>query len=563
LTESAHADLMAVAVSVGVVAVFLVAARRRRADPPGRTMNTATAAVALSGEYLSGAVFLGYTGLALSYGVRALWFTLGSLAGFVLLIALVAAPLRRSGAYTLSDFTEWRLRSRKVRRVTSASVCFAAWIYLLPQFRGASRTLHLALGAPAWLGPAFVTVLVLALVVFRRMRRVSAGQAFQYWLRLVALAVPVLTVLIVWHGPAPETDSGQEFVHRTQVTVTHDARIGVAAPVTAHVDGRLDDHLRDADVRLTPGTHLLGSGSRVTFPAGARMPHAERATPLYAAAMQDDTRWCAVYGIYSLIIALALGTMGLPYLVLRLHTVPSAGAARRTALGAIGLVAVFFWLPPLYAFMDRHTSAGLAVLGAPDAAILTLPARLLPGVGGQILTAVLVAGLLCAFLSGATAIVLAVGATISQSLFGGGVRSFRLGALIALAVPLGMLVCTTPLSPGTVVLMAFTVVAASLCPLLILGMWWRRLTGVGAAAGMIAGGGLTVACAVLRLSGHAGSGWWSTIIARPALVTVPIGFGVMWLGSVLTRRRIPDGVPGAMARMHLPEEIAARARDRR
>src|SRR3954447_502189 len=94
-------------------------------------------ASAISGEYISAAAFLGMAGLVLAYGADMLWLPIGAAAGHVVLVALVTAPLRRSGAYTLSDFAEWRLGSRRVRRVVSTCVVVIGWFYLLPQFEGA------------------------------------------------------------------------------------------------------------------------------------------------------------------------------------------------------------------------------------------------------------------------------------------------------------------------------------------------------------------------------------------------------------------------------------------
>ena len=87
-----------------------------------RTVRPGLNASAIGGEYLSAASFLGVAGLVLVYGADMLWYPVGWTAGYLLLLALVAAPLRRSGAYTLPDFAQARLRSRPVRLVTSALV---------------------------------------------------------------------------------------------------------------------------------------------------------------------------------------------------------------------------------------------------------------------------------------------------------------------------------------------------------------------------------------------------------------------------------------------------------
>ena len=79
---------------------------------------------------------------------------------FLVLLVVVAAPLRRSGAYTLSDFAEFRLQSRRIRALVSWLVIVIGWLYLVPQFIGAGLTLRLLTGAPPWVGGVVVLVVV-------------------------------------------------------------------------------------------------------------------------------------------------------------------------------------------------------------------------------------------------------------------------------------------------------------------------------------------------------------------------------------------------------------------
>ena len=106
-----------------------------------RTVTPLWNASAIGGEYLSAASYLGIAGLILAFGVDMLWYPIGYTAGYLALLVLVAAPLRRSGAYTLPDFAEGRLRSRQVRRASSILVVAIGWLYLVPQLQGASLTL--------------------------------------------------------------------------------------------------------------------------------------------------------------------------------------------------------------------------------------------------------------------------------------------------------------------------------------------------------------------------------------------------------------------------------------
>ncbi|MEO9322709.1 cation acetate symporter [Nocardioides sp. C4-1] len=163
-----------------------------------RTVRPGLNASAIGGEYLSAASFLGVAGLLLTFGAEMLWYPIGWTAGYLVLLVLVAAPLRRSGAYTLPDFAEARLGSRSVRNTCSVLVVAIGWLYLLPQFEGAGITLAAAIDAPRWVGPVVVGLVVLVNVGSGGMRSITFVQAFQYWLKLTALLVPIAVLLVIY-----------------------------------------------------------------------------------------------------------------------------------------------------------------------------------------------------------------------------------------------------------------------------------------------------------------------------------------------------------------------------
>jgi cation/acetate symporter len=135
-------------------------------------------ASAISGEYLSAASFLGVAGLVLVNGADMLWFSVGYTVGYLMLLVLIAAPLRRSGAYTLPDFAETRFESAVVRRICSGLVVGIGTLYLLPQLRGAGLTVHTVTGAPPAVGAAVVAVIVVINVAAGGMRSITFVQAF-------------------------------------------------------------------------------------------------------------------------------------------------------------------------------------------------------------------------------------------------------------------------------------------------------------------------------------------------------------------------------------------------
>ncbi|MGW1028759.1 sodium/solute symporter [Streptomyces sp. NPDC002577] len=464
-----------------------------------RTVGPSLNAAAISGEYLSAASFLGVAGLVLVHGPDMLWYPVGYTAGYLVLLVFVAAPLRRSGAYTLPDFAEGRLESRQVRTVVSILVVGVGWLYLVPQLQGAGLTLQILTGAPRWLGGALVAAVVVLAVAAGGMRSITFVQAFQYWLKLTALLVPVFFLLLAWHrdGGAPPAFPG--------------------------------------------GPELPSSGAGAGQPiATSRAEH-----PLYAT--------------YGLIVATFLGTMGLPHVVVRFYTSPNGRAARRTTVVVLALIGSFYLLPPLYGWLGRLYAPELTRTPDADAAVLLLPGRAVGGIGGDLLGALVAGGAFAAFLSTASGLTMAVAGVLSQDVLPPrGVRHFRLATVLAMTVPLGGTLLVSAVPVADAVGMAFAVSASSFCPLLVLGIWWRRLTPPGALAGLLLGGGSALAAVTLTFAEVVRSGWLHTLLAWPAIWSVPVGFLAMILVSLATPGHIPPHTSATMTRLHLPESLTVR-----
>ncbi len=178
------------------------------------------------------------------------------------------------------------------------------------------------------------------------------------------------------------------------------------------------------------------------------------------------------------------------------------------------------------------------------------------------MAALLVAGAFAAFLSTSSGLTVAVAGVISQDVVSRkieGVAAFRLAAVVAILVPFVLAQLADDVGVATAVGLAFAVAASTFCPLLVLGIWWPRLTAPGAFAGLVIGGA-TSGFAVVRTFLTAGSasdtGWMTTLLAQPALGTVPTfvrddGDRV----STDTGSR-PKDVTIFMVRLHTPEAVS-------
>ncbi|MFE0386976.1 cation acetate symporter [Streptomyces bungoensis] len=527
-------------------------------------------ACAVGGEYLSAASFLGVAGLVLSQGADMLWFPIGYTAGFLVLLVFVAAPLRRSGAYTLPDFAEARLESRAVRRIAGVLVVGVGWLYLLPQLRGAGLTLRLLTGAPGWFGGLVVAAVVTVAVAAGGMRSITFVQAFQYWLKLTALLVPAVFLLLAWRAdraPTPAWDERPVFQRATQVRLDHPLTLTLHEPVrvtaaTGTVDGRPRD---GGPLTLDPGTHRVAAGTTLRFPSGTPVPLPDdvggRTAPSsWARPLSAGREQHGLYATYGLILATFLGTMGLPHVVVRFYTNPDGRAARRTTVVVLGLLGAFYLLIPLYGALGRLYAPDLLLTGDTDAAVLVLPERLVGGTGGHLLGALVAGGACAAFLSTVSGLTMSVAGVLAQDVLPTlGIRHFRLASLPAIAVPTAAGAVVSDLPVADAVGLAFAVSASSFCPLLVLGIWWRGLTPPGAVAGLLLGGGSALAAVTVTIAGGARSGWLHTLLAWPAVWSVPVGFAAMVLVSLATRSRVPASAAATMARLHLPETLTGRA----
>ncbi|MFN8157694.1 MAG: cation acetate symporter [Candidatus Nanopelagicales bacterium] len=498
----AVAAVLAVVVATIAIGAFGVRVSRTTQDflVASRSVSPTLNASAIGGEYLSAASFLGIAGLVLSYGVDMLWFPVGYTVGYLVLLLLVAGPLRRSGAYTLPDFAEMRLGSQRLRLVSSVLVVLIGWLYLLPQLQGAGITLHALTGAPTWVGAAVVAVVVGITVVAGGMRSITVVQAFQYWLKLLAIALPAVLIVAFWF---------------------HDG-----SPVFADGDW---------------GTPLSGYGGREY--------------PLYAT--------------YSIVLATFLGTMGLPHVLVRFYTNPDGRAARRTTVAVLLLLSVFYLFPPMFGALGRVYTPQLAGTPEADTVVLVLPGAVFPGALGTALSALVAAGAFAAFLSTASGLSVSVAGVLSQDVLsrtkrlGDGVRRFRLGTLVAVLVPLLLALVAGRTDIAETVTLAFAVAASTFCPLLVLGIWWPRLTVRGATAALVVGGTTALGAVVAVLAFGPLTGVLGALLGQPAAWTVPLAFATAIGVSLVTRDRVPRTTPAALAQLHAPEALDLRGDVRR
>jgi cation/acetate symporter len=455
---------------------------------------------AISSEFTSAAACLGMAGLIATHGGPMLWYPVGAAAGFVVLLALVVAPLRRSGTFTLPDFAEWRLGSARLRRFTTCWVLLIGLVFLVAQFHAAGAVTHVLTGLPPWTG--WCAVAAAAGTVGAGGLAGGAGSvtsvlASQFWLKLVVFVGVGLVLWCTW---------------------------------------RCVQQARPYEVAGFAASFAETGGGGLAGAADPSLP-----------------------GVLTVLLACALGTTGLPHVVTRVYASADGRGARRSIVAAQVLIGAFFVAPPLLGLLGHLRAADLPEGAATaDEIVLLLPSQMLPGAPGDVLTALMSAGAFAAFLATSCGVLGAVAGAVSACVSRAGARAYPLVLALVVAAALGLTSVTSPGSSLVMLLVAFSLSAATFTPLLVLGIWWWRLTSAGVVAGFLAGGGLTVVAVGLSQAGVRTEG----VLAYPVALAVPLAFVAMVVISRLTPGHLPPGVPAMMARMHLPEQSAAHTPDR-
>ncbi|CAN5581958.1 cation acetate symporter [soil metagenome] len=274
---------------------------------------------------------------------------------------------------------------------------------------------------------------------------------------------------------------------------------------------------------------------------------------------------------YSLIIALVCGTAGLPHILVRFYTNPDGRSAKRTTLWVMVMLGVFYVFTPLWGTLGRSLMPVLYANNSTDSAVIKLPTILENHLLGQILSGVTSAGAFAAFMSTFSGLLVSMSGAFARDIYGkilrpnapaqAQVNAFKVAAVGvgAVSMLLGLLVESFDIA--TMVGWAFAIGAASYFPLLLLGSWWRGLTHVGAATGMLLGGllSLTAIVSSMLLDKKVLTldlpPLMRALMEQPAIWAVPLSLVTMWAVSRATAAKVPADVDLKMLRLHAPEEL--------
>ncbi|MFJ6382059.1 cation acetate symporter [Kitasatospora sp. NPDC092039] len=465
--------------------------------------------LAISGDYMSAASFLGIAGLIALNGYDGFLYSIGFLVAWLVALLLIAEPLRNSGRFTMADVLAFRMRQRPVRTAAGVSTIVVSIFYLLAQMVGAGALVALLLGvtgdgAKRWTILA-VGALMIIYVVIGGMKGTTWVQIVKAVLLIVGAALMTVLVLAKYHFNPSEL-------------------LGAAASASGKGAAFLEPGLK----------YGASDTSKLDF--------------------------------ISLGIALVLGTAGLPHILVRFYTVPTAKAARKSVLWAIGIIGVFYLMTLALGFGAAALvgrSGMVAVEGKTPSGNTAAPllAEQLGGgagtTGGAVMLAVISAVAFATILAVVAGLTLASSASFAHDLYANVIRRGRASereevlsakwAAVAIgAVSIVLSLYAGKLSTAALVALAFAVAASANLPTLLYSLFWKRFTTTGAVSSVYAGLVSSVVLVVFSpvLSGsdkslfpHSDFHWFP--LENPGLVSIPIGFLAGWIGTLLSRER-PD-----------------------
>ncbi len=527
-----------------------------------RSVHPVWNAFAVCGEAMSAASFLGVPALIFVFGFDIIWTLVGWTIGFLLLSLLIAAPIRRFGSYTIPEFIEGRLDSPQLRKVVAVMVIVVSWFFFLAQLKGAGVVTQSLLGTPYWVGVAAVAILVSINLSAGGMRGITFVQGFQFFFIFLGILVPFAVVSTFWFRGDIEpiiTDAAPIFLETTIVEYPNDVTIDVTETTEVVVSGFVNGD-STGQISLAVGEHTITAGTTIQWPANAPAPHTTSIAPITGEEWARPLGESGVggghplYFSFALVLANMFGIMGLPHVVVRFYTNPTGREARRTNLIVLALITPYYAMLPLFGAASRVLSPGLLGSGTTDAATVSIGERLVDGVGGELITAVVSAGATAAFLSTSSGLLIAMAGAVSHDLMSAGVRQFRSTVWVVAAASILVALAVENTDINVLIGWSTSIAASSIAPLLVLGIWWPKLTRKGALAAIVIGGGASTTAVLIAIIGRIDSGWPLAVFGTPAVWSVPLAFIVGVTVSLRDNEPVAD-LGYKFALMHVPDRF--------
>lgn len=448
--------------------------------------------LAVAGDYMSAASFLGIAGLIAFYGYDGFMYSVGWLVAYLTVLLVVAEPLRNIGKYTMADILAYRLQARPVRAMAALSTLTVSTFYMIAQMVGAGTLVSLLLkdSGVSFEGAVVGVGLLMVLYV------VFGGMLATTWVQIVKAVLLMggtilLSVLVLGHF---HYSFGEFFQAVSQVTFT--------------VDGQTVT--RDF---LVPGWYYK---------------------PPYG-----------TWNLLSLGLALVFGTAGLPHVLVRFYTVPDAVTARVSVVWAMAIIGAFYVMTTFLGF-GAATIVGQDVIKKSGGINMSAP-LLAQALGGEAFFAFICAVAFATILAVVAGLTITASTSFAHDFYAGflfrdkelnsetEVRVARVTALVVGVLAIGSAIALGPTANvAFLVGLAFAVAASANLPVIVLTLFWKRFNTTGAVCGL----GVGLASSILLiLVGPSVRGAANALfpLENPGLVSIPVGFLAAILGTLSSR----------------------------
>ncbi|MFD4373251.1 cation acetate symporter [Streptomyces sp. NPDC058486] len=462
--------------------------------------------LAISGDYMSAASFLGISGAIALYGYDGFLYSIGFLVAWLVALLLVAEPLRNSGRFTMGDVLAYRMRQRPVRTAAGTSTIVVSIFYLLAQMAGAGVLVSLLLGITSDGGKIAIVALVGVLMI---VYVTIGGMKGTTWVQMVKAVLLIAGTLLI------------TFLILLKFDFNLSQLLGAAATNSGKGDAFLEPGLK----------YGVSEISKLDF--------------------------------LSLGIALVLGTAGLPHILIRFYTVPTAQAARKSVNWAIGIIGAFYLMTIVLGFGAAALLSPETITSSNKAGNTAAPLTALEVGGGAdstagaILLAVISAVAFATILAVVAGLTLASSSSFAHDIYANVIkrgkatekqemRAARWSTVFIGVVSIGLGALARDLNVAGLVALAFAVAASANLPTILYSLFWKRFTTQGALWSIYGGLASSVVLVLFSpvVSGGPGSmfkgvdfHWFP--LENPGLVSIPLGFLLGWLGSLLSKEE-PD-----------------------
>ena len=502
-------------VIVGItLAITYWAARRTRSAKEfyaaGRSVSGLQNGLALAGDYMSAASFLGIAGLVAMKGYDGMIYATGWLVGWPALMFLIAEPLRNLGKYTFADVVAFRLSQRPVRIASAVGGILTVLFYTIAQMVGSGNLIKLMFGISYEWAVVIVGAVMMAYVLFGGMIATTWVQIIKAVLLLTGVTILTIMVLAKFNFSPGE-------LYKQVTLAQQTVEVTTKAPDPANPGATIETKQK---VQQPIGQGALEPGGLVTSPVDA----------------------------VSLGLALMLGLLGLPHILMRFYTVPDAKAARKSVLYATGFIGYFYIIIPIVGF-GASVLVGRDLIAKIDKGGNMAAPLLAEVLGGTPFLGFIAAVAFATILAVVAGLTLAGASALSHDIYTHVVKhgeateqeqvTVARRATVAFGIAAVLLgVVFKGQNVAFMVGLAFAIACSANFPSLLLSIIWKRFTTAGAVWSILTGAFLSVFLIVISPTVWVDIFKYPTALfglKNPAIVSMTVSFLVGIVASLVSR----------------------------